>query len=95
MKIYDNIREIVKDDMVTTISKGSKVSIAAACFSMYAYKELKKHDENIPDEVVKTIAKRQLLRAVFRDASFANSPAKINVTEVFKLVAPDTRVKVI
>ena len=42
MKIYDNIKEIVKDDMVTTISKGSKVSIAAACFSMYAYKELKK-----------------------------------------------------
>ena len=41
MKIYDNIQEIVKDDMVTTISKGSKVSIAAACFSMYAYKELK------------------------------------------------------
>lgn len=42
-------------------------------------------DENIPDEVVKTIAKRQPLRAVFRDASFDGSPAKINVTEVFKL----------
>ena len=52
-------------------------------------------DENIPDEVVKTIAKRQPLRAVFRDAGFANSPAKINVAEVFKLLAPDTRVKVI
>lgn len=52
-------------------------------------------DENIPDEVVKTIAKRQPLRAVFRDASFDGSPAKINVTEVFKLLAPDTRVKVI
>lgn len=52
-------------------------------------------DENIPDEVVKTIAKRQPLRAVFRDSSFANSPSKINVTEVFKLLAPDTRVKVI
>lgn len=52
-------------------------------------------DENIPDEVVKTIAKRQPLRAVFRDASFNGSPAKINVTEVFKLLAPDTRVKVI
>ena len=52
-------------------------------------------DENIPDEVVKTIAKRQPLRAVFRDAGFENSPAKINVAEVFKLLAPDTRVKVI
>lgn len=52
-------------------------------------------DENIPDEVVKSIARRQPLRAVFRDSSFDGSPAKINVTEVFKLLAPDTRVKVI
>lgn len=52
-------------------------------------------DENVPDSVVKAIAKRQPLRAVFRDSSFANSPAKINVTEIFKLLAPDTRVKVI
>lgn len=52
-------------------------------------------DENIPDEVVKTIARRQPLRAVFRDRSFANSPSKINVGEIFKLMAPDTRVKVI
>ena len=52
-------------------------------------------DENVPDSVVKTIAKRQPLRVVFRDSSFASSPAKINVTEIFKLLAPDTRVKVI
>lgn len=52
-------------------------------------------DENIPDEVVKTIAKRQPLRAVFRDSSFNGSPAKINVGEIFKMLAPDTRVKVI
>ena len=52
-------------------------------------------DENIPDSVIKTIAKRQPLRAVFRDSSFENSPSKINVGEVFKLLAPDTRVKVI
>ena len=52
-------------------------------------------DENVSDSVVKTIAKRQPLRAVFRDSSFANSPAKINVTEIFKLLAPDTRVKVL
>ena len=52
-------------------------------------------DENIPDDVVKTIAKRQPLRAVFRDSSFNGSPAKINVGEIFKMLAPDTRVKVI
>lgn len=52
-------------------------------------------DENLPDNVVKTIAKRQPLRAVFRDSSFVSSPAKINVSEVFKLLSPDTRVKVI
>lgn len=49
MKIYDNIQEIVKDDMVTTISKGSKVSIAAVCFSMYAYKELKKQLDSVDE----------------------------------------------
>ena len=52
-------------------------------------------NENVPESVVKTIAKRQPLRAVFRDNSFLNSPAKINVGEIFKLMAPDTRVKVI
>lgn len=52
-------------------------------------------DENIPENIIKTIAKRQPLRAVFRDSSFANSPAKINVSEIFKLFAPDTRVKVL
>lgn len=52
-------------------------------------------DENISKNVVETIAKRQPLRAVFRDSSFPNSPAKINVGEIFKLFAPDTRVKVI
>ncbi len=52
-------------------------------------------DENIPDSVIKTIAKRQPLRAVFRDSSFASSPAKINVTQIFKELAPDTSVKVL
>ena len=52
-------------------------------------------DENIPDTVIKEIARRQPLRAIFRDSSFRNSPAKINVGEIFKMLAPDTRVKVI
>lgn len=52
-------------------------------------------DENVPESVIKTIAKRQPLRAVFRDSSCASSPEKINVGEIFKSLAPDTRVKVI
>lgn len=52
-------------------------------------------DENIPDSVIKIIAKHQPLRAVFRDSSFAGSPAKINVTQIFKELAPDTSVKVL
>lgn len=52
-------------------------------------------DENIPGSVIKAIAKQQPLRAVFRDSSFAGSPAKINVFEIFKLMAPDATVKVI
>ena len=52
-------------------------------------------DENIPDSVIKKIAEKRPLRAVFRDSSFADSPSKINVDEIFKLIAPDTRVKVI
>ena len=52
-------------------------------------------DENIPESVIREIAKRKPLRAVFRDSGFATSPEKINMGEIFKLLAPDTRVKVI
>ena len=52
-------------------------------------------DEDIPESVIKEIAGRRPLRAVFRDSGFADSPAKINVGEIFKMLAPDTRVKVI
>ena len=52
-------------------------------------------DTDIPDSVIRAIAKRKPLRAIFRDAGFANSPAKINVFEIFKLLAPDTSVRVI
>ena len=49
VKIFDNVTDIVRDDMEVTISKDSKVSIAAACFSMYAYKELKKQLESVDE----------------------------------------------
>ena len=49
MKIFDNVTEIVRDDMAKTIKRNSKVSVAAACFSMYAYNELKKQLEGIDE----------------------------------------------
>ena len=66
--------------LVHTINDGDLI----ACFA-----------QNISEVVVTEIAKRQPLRAVFRDNSFANSPAKINVEEIFKLMAPNTSVKVL
>lgn len=65
---------------VHTVDEGSLV----ACFA-----------ENVSESVVREIAKRQPLRVVFRDSSFAHSPGKINVEEIFKLHAPNTTVKVI
>lgn len=49
VKVFDNVTEIVRDDMASTITKGSKLSVAAACFSMYAYKELKEQLESIDE----------------------------------------------
>ena len=49
VKVFDNINDIVRDDMISTINKGSKISIAAACFSIYAYEELKKQLESIDE----------------------------------------------
>ena len=58
-------------------------------------------DANVPESVVREIAKRKPSRAVFRDSGFASSPEKINVFEIFKLYMPEDagdigkRVKVI
>lgn len=52
-------------------------------------------DNNVPESVIKEIAHRNPLRAVFRDSSFASSPEKINVGEIFKMLAPEAKVKVI
>lgn len=46
-------------------------------------------DANVPESVVKEIAKRKPLRAVFRDSGFASSPEKINMFEIFKLYMPE------
>lgn len=41
-KMIDNINQRLRDDLKDTITKKSKLKIAAACFSIYAYEELKK-----------------------------------------------------
>lgn len=49
MKILDNITNTVCDDLRVEIKRGSKIAIAASCFSMYAYQELKKQLENVEE----------------------------------------------
>lgn len=49
MQIINNIQTTIKGDLQTVIHKGSKLSIAAACFSIYAYQELKKQMEGIEE----------------------------------------------
>ena len=54
-KVFDNVTETIRDDMATTITKGSKISIAAAWFSMYAYKELKITKSNFKEILMQLI----------------------------------------
>ena len=72
--------EEIEGVSVHTVDEGSLV----ACFA-----------EKVSERIVREIAMRQPLRVVFRDSSFTNSPDKINVEEIFKLLAPNTTVKVI
>jgi len=52
-------------------------------------------EEHVSEKAIREIASRKPLRAVFRDSSFTSSPEKINVFEIFKLLAPNTTVKVL
>jgi adenine-specific DNA-methyltransferase len=54
----------------------------AACF-----------DANITEDLVKAIARRKPLRAVFRDSSFDSDSTKINVEQIFKLLSPGTELR--
>ena len=64
MQIIDNINSTVKGDLQSVIHKGSKFSIAAACFSIYAYQELKKQLEGIDE-----------LRFIFTSPTFVTEKA--------------------
>ena len=46
MEVFNNTTKVVRDDLAKTIKKGSRVSVAAACFSIYAFQELKKQLES-------------------------------------------------
>ena len=50
---------------------------------------------NVPRSVVEYMAEQKPLRAVFRDSAFSSDDVKINVTEIFRNLSPDTKVKVI
>ncbi|OPX88164.1 hypothetical protein [Pelotomaculum sp. PtaB.Bin117] len=64
MEIFDNITKTVKNDLAVTIEKGSRLSIAAACFSIYAYQVLKKQFDNIDE-----------LRFIFTSPAFVTEKA--------------------
>jgi len=52
-------------------------------------------EPNIPESVMRKIAEKKPLRAVFRDGSFRSSPGKLNIEGIFKTIAPDTKLRVI
>jgi len=62
----------------------SEVSGLIACFS-----------ESVSEETIKAIATLKPLTAVFKDSSFTDSQAKVNLGEHFRIISPDTKVKVI
>ncbi|NCB35536.1 MAG: ATP-dependent helicase, partial [Clostridia bacterium] len=64
MEVFDNVSRIVKDDLELTIEKGSRVSIAAACFSIYAYQALRRQLDEIEE-----------LRFIFTSPSFVKEKA--------------------
>ena len=72
MKVIDNINTLLKDELIESIKKGSKMTIAASCFSMYAYKELKKQLDNIDE-----------LRFIFTSPTFVKESAKKEKREFF------------
>ena len=72
MEIIDNINKTMKDDLIKEIKKNSKISIASACFSIYAYQELKKQLDNI-----------EQLRFIFTSPTFIKDELSIQVRHFF------------
>lgn len=74
MEIFDNITKVVRDDIAEKATGKSRISIAAACFSIYAYKELKKQLEGVKD-----------LRFIFTSPSFTTEKAPKEKREFYIL----------
>ncbi|WP_044973205.1 helicase-related protein [Ruminococcus sp. HUN007] len=72
MKVIDNINTLLKDELIDSIKSGSKITIAASCFSMYAYKELKKQLDSIDE-----------LRFIFTSPTFVKESSKKEKREFF------------
>lgn len=72
MEIIDNVNKTLKEDLTTEIHKGSKVSIAAACFSIYAFAELKKELKNVDE-----------LRFIFTSPTFIKEKTKREKREFY------------
>lgn len=64
MEFIDNVNKTLKDDMTSTLRSGSKVAIAASCFSIYAFQELKEQLSDIYE-----------LRFIFTSPSFVTEKA--------------------
>lgn len=64
MEVIDNVNKTLKDDMLLTLRSGSKVAIAASCFSIYAFQELKEQLSDISE-----------LRFIFTSPSFVTEKA--------------------
>ncbi len=72
MEIINNVSKTLKDDLSAEISKGSKLSIAAACFSIYPFEELKKELKDIDE-----------LRFIFTSPTFVAEKTKKEKREFY------------
>ena len=81
MEIIDNINKTMKDDLIKEIKKNSKISIASACFSIYAYQELKKQLDNI-----------EQLRFIFTSPTFIKEKWKKKKESFIYLDYPEKKV---
>ena len=64
MELINNTTKTLRDDLSVEMKKGSKLSIAAACFSIYAFQELKKQLSDIDELRLNKIAARWPAKAV-------------------------------
>lgn len=72
MELINNITKTLKDDLKQEIKKDSKLSVAASCFSIYAFQELKKELTNLDE-----------LRFIFTSPTFTTEKAKKEKREFY------------